>query len=86
MIIGKVIGNVFSTRKCQNLTGYKLLMIKPLFSKCGDVFVAADTLGAGFGECVLVTTDNTTQYALDKQVPIDAIVVGILDEEPRLEG
>lgn len=85
MIIGKVIGNVFSTRKCENLVGYKLLMIRPLFRNQEDVFVAADTLGAGFGECVLVTTDNTTQYALDKHVPIDAIVVGILDEEPQWE-
>lgn len=85
MIIGKVIGNVFSTRKCENLVGYKLLMIRPLFRNQEDVFVAADTLGAGFGECVLVTTDNTTQYALDKRVPIDAIVVGILDEEPQWE-
>ncbi len=85
MIIGKVIGNVFSTRKYQNLTGYKLLMIRPLFGNREEVFVAADTLGAGFGETVLITTDNTTQYALDKQVPIDAIIVGILDEEPQLE-
>lgn len=86
MIIGKVVGNVFSTRKCQSLVGYKLLVIKPLFGNKDDFFVAADTLGAGIGECVLVTTDNTTQYALDRQAPIDAIVVGIIDEEPQLEG
>jgi len=46
-------------------------------------FVAADTIGAGIGELVLVTTDNTTQYALDRSAPVDAYIVGIVDAPPQ---
>ncbi len=83
MVLGKVVGTVVSTRKCSNLVGYKLLAVKPLFAKEKEIFIAADNLGAGIGECVLVTTDNTTQYALQKSVPIDALIVGIIDTEPQ---
>lgn len=86
MILGKVVGTVVSTRKCSNLVGYKLLTVRPLYGDKNQIIVAADTLGAGIGECVLVTTDNTTQYALDKSSPIDALVVGIVDTEPQIEN
>jgi len=86
MILGKVVGTVVSTRKCQELVGYKLLTIAPLFGNKEAIFVAADKLGAGIGECVLITTDNTTQHALDKSAPIDALVVGIVDSIPQIEN
>jgi len=82
MVIGKVKGTVVSTRKCQQLVGYKLLLIEPFYGNKEKVFVAADTLGAGIGELVLITTDETTQHAVDKSTPIDAFIVGILDFEP----
>lgn len=85
MILGKVVGNIVSTRKCQNLVGYKLLTIEPLFGEKKNIFVAADKLGAGIGECVLITTDNTTQHALESAAPIDALVVGIVDSIPQIE-
>jgi len=56
-------GTVVSTRKCRNLVGFKLLLVEPFYGDKKDTFVAADTIGAGIGELVLVTTDNTTQYA-----------------------
>ncbi len=83
MIVGKVKGTVVSTRKCQNLVGYKLLLVEPLYGDKSQVFVAADNLGAGIDELVLVTTDETTQHAIDKSSPIDALIVGILDFEPK---
>ena len=85
MILGKVLGTVVSTRKCQNLVGYKLLTIRPLYGNRDEIFVAADKLGAGIGECVLITTDNTTQHALDSAAPVDALVVGIVDSIPQIE-
>lgn len=84
MIIGTVKGTVVSTRKCSNLVGYKLLLVEPLYGDRQNIFVAADNLGAGIGELVLVTTDNTTQYALDRSAPVDALVVGIVDFEPQM--
>lgn len=83
MIIGKVKGTVVSSRKCQKLVGYKLLLIEPLYGNKEIIFVAADNLGAGIGELVLITTDETTQHAVDKSVPIDAFIVGIVDFEPE---
>ncbi|MEM1484475.1 EutN/CcmL family microcompartment protein [Oscillospiraceae bacterium PP1C4] len=83
MIIGTVMGTVVSTRKCSNLVGYKLLLIEPLYGDQQNILVTADNLGAGIGEMVLITTNNTTQYALDRNAPIDAIVVGIVDFKPQ---
>lgn len=82
MIIGRVKGTVVSTRKCSKLVGYKLLLIEPYYGDKECIFVAADNLGAGIGEIVLVTTNETTQYAVDKSTPIDAVIVGIVDSEP----
>ena len=36
------------------------------------------------GEMVLVTTDETTQHGLDHPSPIDAFIVGIVDNPPTL--
>ncbi len=82
MILGTVVGTVVSTRKMQSLVGYKLLMIKPLYGGEDHMLVAGDTIGAGIGEMVLVTTDETTQYAIDRKAPIDAFIVGIVDSPP----
>ncbi len=83
MILGTVKGNIVSSRKCSNLVGFKLLLIEPFFGNKSEIFVAADTLGAGMNELVLITTDNTTQYAIDRSAPIDAYVVGIVDAPPQ---
>ena len=74
-----------STRKCSSLVGFKLLLVEPFYGEKRNIIVAADTIGAGIGELVLVTTDNTTQYALDRSAPVDAFVVGIVDSPPQAE-
>lgn len=85
MILGTVKGTVYSTRKMKNLVGYKFLLVQPVYGAKKDMLVAGDTLGAGIGELVLVTTDMTTQAALDAPAPMDAFVVGIVDNPPTLE-
>ncbi len=84
MVIGKVVSRLVATRKYDELQGYKMLIIEPYFGNNKEPFVAADTIGAGEGELVLVSFGSSVQYALDKQAPIDALVVGILDQEPTL--
>ena len=86
MILGVVKGTVYSTRKIENLKGLKFLMVQPVNGTKKDMLVAADTLGAGIGELVLVTTDQTTQYAVDHPTPVDAFIVGIVDKPPAMEG
>ena len=82
MKIGRVVSRVISTRKYDSLQGYKFLVVEPYNSKDKEWFVAADTIGAGVGELVLVSFGSQVQHALTKTAPIDAVVVGIVDQEP----
>ncbi|KXG75101.1 EutN/CcmL family microcompartment protein [Thermotalea metallivorans] len=83
MKIGKIIGTVVATRKDERLTGYKLMITQALDVKGqpeGDAIIAVDTVGAGMGELVIFTTGTAARYAADKpQSPIDAAIVGIID-------
>ncbi|MFH0945896.1 MAG: EutN/CcmL family microcompartment protein, partial [Planctomycetota bacterium] len=57
MLLGKVIGNVWATRKDESLEGLRFLLIQPFaLGEAGSsqVVVAADPLGAGVGETVIV--------------------------------
>ena len=78
MILGIVKGTVVATRKMPELVGYKFLLVEPVFGS------KKDTIVAGVGEMVLVTTDETTQHGLDHPSPIDAFIVGIVDNPPTL--
>ncbi len=82
MIVGKVVGNVVATRKHDQLVGYKLLMIKNTNDE--NIFVAADNLGAGIEDYVLVSRGGVVQNAV-VNAPIDALVVGIIDKEPTIK-
>lgn len=83
MIIGEVIGNVWATRKEEGLNGLKLLVIKPIDYSTGSylpTLVAVDNIGAGTGEKVLVVKGSSARRALGREeVPIDAMVIGIID-------
>lgn len=83
MIIGKVIGNVWATRKEEALRGLKFLVIQPLErfeSHGGSILVAVDMIGAGVGERVLVVQGSSARRIEGKaEVPVDAAVVGIID-------
>ncbi|NBI06143.1 EutN/CcmL family microcompartment protein [Senegalia massiliensis] len=84
MIIGKVVGNVWATRKDEALNGFKLLVVKPLdeyTERDIPTIVATDIIGAGIGDNVLVVKGSSARKALDKNnAPIDATIVGIIDE------
>lgn len=89
MIIGKVIGSVVSTRKNENLVGSKFMLIEPL-SELGDPakkMVAVDNIGAGIGEIVLVATGSAARIGCGMaQSPIDAAIVGIVDDDTGIFG
>ena len=80
MVIGRVVNKVVSTRKYDQLNGFKLLVIEPCFCESKKCFVVADELGAGEGEIVLVTKGSSVSHAINKKAPIDAVVIGIIDE------
>lgn len=80
MIVGTVIGNIVSTRKEENLMGYKLLIVKPLEEyNQGKNIVAIDRVGAGIQTEVIVTTGSSARLGLSRDVPVDSAIVGIVD-------
>lgn len=83
MIIGKVVGSLFSTRKSEKLVGNKFMIVEPVESMRGTDgrFVAIDIIGAGIGEYVLVAQGSAARIGCDMaDAPVDAAIVGIIDE------
>jgi ethanolamine utilization protein EutN len=83
MFYGKVIGSVWATQKETGMDNLKLLVIQPMDfkdSEAGTPIIAADRIGAGVGERVIVSRGSPARTLFkDKMVPIDAMIVGIVD-------
>ncbi len=89
MILAKVEGAIVATKKNTKMTGSKLLLVRPLvidsptakeFRPGTSTLVAVDSLGAGEGEVVLVVQGSSARLAADdKDSPVDAVVIGIVD-------
>ena len=76
MKIGTVVGSVWATRKAGCLAGHTFLVI----DTGREDLVAADQVGAGVGDRVLLATGTVaSRYCMD--APIDAAVVAILDRK-----
>jgi carbon dioxide concentrating mechanism protein CcmL len=83
MQIAKVRGTVVSTHKARSLTGVKFLLVQ-FVDEEGNTLpkyeVAADTVGAGIDEWVLVSRGSAARIEDGQQSrPLDAMVVGIID-------
>lgn len=83
MNLGRVAGTVVSTRKESSMAGLKLLLVKYVNERgqeTGGSVVAADAVGAGLGEMVLVATGSSARMtaATDKR-PCDAVIMAIVD-------
>jgi ethanolamine utilization protein EutN len=79
MFLGRVIGTVWSTVKWDDLSGYKLLLVRPYtFADLGgeparpasnsDGVVCADVLGAGVGEDVVVAYGHAARVAVAEKL------------------
>lgn len=83
MQLAKVVGHVVVTRKDENLTGLKLLVLQPIAadgSATGRTLVAVDAAGAGVGETVFFVRGKEASFPFyPKEVPADAGIVGIVD-------
>ena len=78
MTIGTITGSVWATRKAQCLAGQTFLVVQTL----GGTLVAADHVGAGKGDRVLVVTGSAAaRYSME--APSDAAIEAILDPEER---
>lgn len=83
MELGKVIGSVWATKKDEKLNGQKLLVVQitdAYQNPIKGLIIAADIVGAGAGDQVLVVRGGSARYALSAPgSPIDAAIVGIVD-------
>ena len=84
MQIARVKGNVVCTRKSENMTGWKLLLVKPIdldtFEEKGSVLVAADAVGVGEGEVVMLTSGSPArQTPMTDAKPADALITAVID-------
>jgi microcompartment protein CcmK/EutM len=83
MELGKVVGQVVSTVRDPGLPNLTFLMVDIVDSK-GEVLlagqVAADAVGAGEGELVLLVRGSSARMILEGKAPLDLSVVGIVDQ------
>lgn len=88
MFLGRVVGEVWATRKAADLRGLRLLVVEalderrdPSAPKVTPV-VAADPLGADLGEHVVVAFGKAARVALggDGDYAFEAAIVGIVDD------
>ena len=84
MFIGKVVGSLWATRKTENTKGVKFLIVQPYnlnYEPNTDTVVAADILGAGEGEMVVVAFGRAARLAVGTDdISIEAAVTAIIDE------
>lgn len=87
MITAKLIDNVWATRKAESLNGLKFMLAEVIGGSYeGKRLVVIDIIGAGIGDRVIVTTGSSARRMLgDDGVPVDACVVGIIDEDCQLK-
>ena len=83
MQLCKVIGSVVASRKEPTLDGLKLMVVRQVDGdgqETGGYVVAADAVGAGPGEFVLIATGSSArQTVATNNRPVDAVVMAIVD-------
>ena len=83
MFLGKVVGTVVASQKEASLEGLKFLVVRRLGidgSATDGYVVAADAVGAGVDEVVMVATGSSARQTVrtDKR-PADAVIMAIVD-------
>jgi ethanolamine utilization protein EutN len=85
MYLGRVMGSAHATVKHPSMEGWKLLLVMALQADGrtveGDPILVLDSLGAGKGEIVMITSDGigAREMVGDPQSPVRWSVLGIRD-------
>ncbi len=89
MFKGRVIGEVWATRRHDTLAGFKLLLVDPhevadrtRGGKKQGLVVAADAVDAGVGDEVIVAYGRAGRTALGRghDIAVEAAVVAVVDD------
>ncbi len=90
MMVGTVVGNVWSTVKDGTLGGARFLLVQPftLEGQTAETVVAVDPLGAGIGERVLVVFGRAARHVIGRghDVGFQAAIAGIVDRMELSDG
>ena len=84
MILGRVIGQVWATRKDPRLGGQKLLVVRPHGAHVAGLatrhLVAVDDVDAGVGDEVIVCLGRPARLSSGgDDRPVDAAIFGVVD-------
>ena len=84
MILSKVAGVVWATRKNPQLEGQRLLIVQPIHpdgTPAGSSLLALDRVDAGEGDLALVNKEGSGARLMfgSDQIPVQAVVVAIVD-------
>ena len=84
MMVGTVVGNVWATVKDPSLEGLRFLVVRPFTldgKHSAETIVAADPLGAGIGERVLVVFGRAARHAIGRgqDIGFQTAIVGVVD-------
>lgn len=83
MQLARVTGTLVATRKEPTLEGLKLLVVRPCDVKgtpTGAPLIAADGVGAGIGEVVLLAAGSSArQTEATRERPVDSVIMAIVD-------
>jgi len=88
--LGRVIGNVWATRKVESFEGRRLMVVQPLtFDRepAGDPLIAIDTVKSGVGDYVIyVSSTEATVPFKPVPTPTDASIVGVIEQVETKRG
>lgn len=85
MMLCSVTGTLFATRKHARFEGHKLLVVREETldgTPIGADFLAIDRANAGVGERVVVNKEGSSARLIlqDEEIPVQAIIVAVVDE------
>lgn len=82
MLVAELVDTIWATRKSEALNGVKFLLAEVRGgSRAGELLVVVDMIGAGIGDRVIIATGSAARRMMgDDQMPVDAAVIGIIDE------
>ncbi len=91
MHIATVIGTVWSTKKDPTLEGLRFLVVRPFTTdgkESAETMIAADPIGAGIGERVLVVHGRAARHAigLGHDIGFQTAIAGIIDSMDLADG
>lgn len=83
MLLGRVIGTVWATRKDEMTEGMKFQIVRAVdldYTPLNNFVVAVDSVGAGAGEIVLIAQGSSARMTwLTRDKPVDAVIMAIVD-------